>query len=210
MKRLPKYKTDPKSAYNYARKHGVYSEEEEKVFLPNLDVALDYALTIKQNRLSQEIENQVFEKFLEKIKNTDKSQHAILLNTFFKYIKLTKSFPKNYLNKFLDNTSSDLLYIYAQATGEKLPDDYEKRMFDECVENDDLWPITEYQYLIKIVPDYMHNFMIAKNLEEKSSSNKNATLAYFLNLKKLKKTLQKLQNLFEDKNIKLKEVIDKL
>lgn len=210
MKRLPKYKTDPKAAYNYAKKHGPLPEIEEKVFFSNFEIALDYAIDIKKSKLCSLLEQEIFKKYLKLIKKSDESQHEIILNNFFKYIKITKEIPEKYFKNFLDFTSPEILYIYASSLNANLPKKYEYKMFQKCMEEDDLWPITEYQYVVKKVPDYMHNFMIAKSLEEKSSSNKNATLAYFLNLKKLKNILKKLYNSFENKNITLKEAIDQL
>lgn len=210
MAKTPKYKINAKSAYRYAKKNGVFSDEEEKIFIENPEIAVDYAINIKRKKLTDFVEDKVFKYYCESLDNTYKDQHEVLLNSFFKYMKMTKSIPEGYLNTLIEKTSPELLYVYSQILEKKLSDVQEKRMFEECKNQDNLWPIVEYQYACNFVPDYMHNFMLAKSLEEKDSSNKNAVIAYFLNIKKFKKRLQKIYDYFEDKEIKLKEIINLL
>lgn len=201
-----KYK-NPKSAYKYAKINGCLSNEEEKIFATDLEIAINYAIDIKKSRLSDFVENKVFKYYLSLMKDKSKRFSTV---KFIQYLKMTKFIPNKYQKTLLENINYDLLYIYSKVLDQRLPDKYEKKMFKRCQKENNLWPIVEYHHAIKKLPDYMHNFMIAKSIEETNhTSEKNALAAYFLNRKEIINLLYKLYEHF-DKEVKLKEIIDNL
>jgi hypothetical protein len=211
MVRLPKYKKDAEAAYKYAKKNNIiFSSEEENVLTQSPEVAIKYALNLKKERLSDFVNKKVFEYYSSLIKKTQKNKHSSVLHNFFDYLKMIKDVPDFCKNEILENIDPELLYIFAQILDNKLTEKYEKRMFQKCQQHNNLWPLVEYQFYLKTkLPDYMHNFMIAKNLESNCNSSKNAIEAYFLNLKDIKNILLKISLVF-GKETKLKEIIEEL
>lgn len=207
MARIPKYKTDAMAAYRHSKKNGRLAEQDETVFLSNPEVAIHYALDVKRERLSEQLENRVCEHYCKIAAATKKLDQSSKMNIFFKYIRLVEEIPKKYEDQFLENLLPENLHLYTAYSKKRLPPQYEIKMLEKAMKHNNIWPLVEYQHNLKTkLPEELHNFFLAKSLE---SPNNQAVLAYFLNMKELKKELIKIASGF-DKNISLQEAIDQL
>lgn len=202
-------RNDPIRAYNYAyKKQYVYSDEEEQVFLKDPELAVRYATIVKKSSLSKPVEDCMYEFYCNIIKNNKKDQ-INKLHQLIKYAKMTKHIPSNYVGKLLNHLDSENYYILTNCTEIRLPEKYEKKMFNKIKKTGEVWPLVEYQFALGTkLPEEMHNFMLLKGLEEKSHHD-NAIKAYFLNMKKLKNDLIKLSYGF-DKKMTIQQIIDEL
>lgn len=206
MARIPKYKTDAVAAYRHSKKNGRLPEDGEKIFLSNPEIAIHYALDVKKERLSSSLENCVCDFYCKAAEKYKENQSA-KMGIFFKYIRFIQEVPKEYEEKFLKNINPENLYLFTTCTKKRLPQKYEKIMLEKSKKSGNLWPLVEYQYALRTkLPEELHNFFLAKSLD---SSPCQPVLAYFLNLKELKKDLLKIASGF-DKNITLQQAIDEL
>lgn len=206
---MTKKKNNISKALDRAHKTGkIYSDEEEKIFKEDPDLAIRYATLVKKRSLSKEVEESVFNYYCNLIKDNKKDQVS-KLHMLIKYVKITKYIPDKYFKKLLRYLDAANYYLLTSCVEIRLPEKFEKKMFNKIRKTGDVWPIVEYQYAIGTkLPEEMHNYMILKSLEEKSG-DKNAVLAYFLNIKKLKNDLIKLSSGF-DKNMTIQQIIDEL
>jgi hypothetical protein len=207
---MTKKKNSLAKAIDYAHKNGIiYSDEEEEIFKEDPDLAVRYATVVKKGGLSKKVEEAVFDHYCNLLKESKKDQVS-KLHMLIKYVKITKYIPEKYVKKLLRYLSPENYYLLSSCTEIRLPEKFEKKMFEKIKKTNNLWAVTEYQYAIGTkISEEMHNYMILKSLENKSYNDNNATTAYFLNMKKLKSDLVKLSSGF-DKNMTLQQVIDEL
>jgi len=208
MPRIPKYKTDPISAYKYAQKNG--SLEDEKIFFKDAEIAVKYALDAKEEKLSEPLHNFVcdYYKNIASLckENSCPANQRLILGKFFDYIHLCGGIDDE--EELLDKLDPRVLPEYAASQRKRLSPKYEKIIFEYTQEADDLEPLIEYSFLIKSrFPDYIHNFLILKSLENRPKLEKDMISTYFDNLKKIKNYLNKVFDGF-DENMTLKELLD--
>lgn len=208
MPRIPKYKTDPISAYKYAQKNGPL--KDESIFFKDAEVAIKYALDAKFEKLSNSLHNFVCDYYKNIAilckENSCPANQRLILGRFFDYIHLCGGI--NDEEELLDKLDPRVLPEYAAAIRKRLSPKYEKIIFEYVQGSDDLEPLLEYSFLVKSrFPDHIHNFLILKSLENKSKLEKDMISAYFENLKKIKNYLKKVFNGF-DENMTLKEFLE--
>jgi hypothetical protein len=208
MAKIPKYKTIPFYAYKYAKRNGILSDEHEKVFIKNPPMAIEYATVIKRKRLVECVENEVCNFYYEATKKIhDCDRPARFFESFFNYLKLVKSIPKEYEEKFLNSFSEDFIVKYAMSLDKRIEKKYEDKLLLDAVKRGKIGYLVEYSYAIgSKLPEDMHNFVISHAMK---NSDDFVIKSYLNNLKNLKKTLSKLSCVFGD-NKTIKEIINQL
>jgi|LakMenEpi03Aug12_release.lakeMendotaPanAssembly.Ray.scaffolds.fasta_scaffold231939_2 hypothetical protein len=238
MKKIPKYKTDPEYALKYARrKKTKLPDDFEKVFTniegeikqsclaKKLQCAVEYAIYIKKERLTAEVEKLIFEyyctnsewsnrKVTISVENAGKWTYQQndhyqknYLDPFFKYLKLIKTIPKKYEEDLLKNLEIPNLVYYANVVGKRLTKEYENLILEDAIKTEKVSQLVEYSYAIgSRLPEDMHNFLLFHYLKDK---NNIVLSSYFINLKNIKNQLEKISCTFDETST-IKEIINQL
>jgi hypothetical protein len=211
-KNIPKYKSIPIYALRYAKRKGIkLSPEHERVFSKNIECAIEYAISIKKERLIEEVENKVLEFYCTK----KYEKRCLSISTFYKYLNLVKTIPKKYEADLLENLDPESLVAYSKITGKRLEEHYEKKLLQHSISNKKLAYLVEYSYAIgSKLPEDMHNYLLLCYMNDKGKNKDGERThlileSYFLNLKNIKFNLQKLSQVF-NKNQTIEEIMNQL
>lgn len=208
MPRIPKYKTHPQTALNYAKKkHERLSEEDEKVFFKDAEIALKYGLEF--GCLSDGLHNFVCDYYLrcaKLTKNLPNVDQKSIFFSFFQYIKSCDNFFKQ--EEFCSNLHIKNLAFFCNVSNKHLSQEFERKLFDYAIQNNDIELLMDYHTFVKVkLPEDVHNYLLLRKLSD-LDSEKTLLNYYFM---QIKKTKEYLENIFSkhDKNMTLQEFLDK-
>jgi hypothetical protein len=215
MAKIPKYKTDPKYALKYALRKGILTSEHEKVFSKNVELAIEYAIRVKQSRLIQEVEDEIFNFYClnaKHFKYKSLNYHSPTLqrnslSSFFNYVKLVKHIPKEYEESLVTNIEPENIVYYANCIEKRLDEKYENLLLEKAISSNRYSYLVEYSYAIGCkLPEDMHNCLLCQYIKDKDNL---VLSSYFINLKNIKNQLIKITQIF-DKNQTINQIIEQM
>lgn len=215
MPKTPKYKLDPLSSLEYAKKKGRLREQDEKIFYKDPEIALRYGIEVVKGQLPEGLHNLVCDYYLRCCKLwthypdktiLDDDFEELMLRGFIIYISNCDNFPNK--EEFFENVSPPTLCEISRRLQERLPEKFENVLFDYVIDNNDLELVTKYHALFYVkFPERIHNYLLSQYLTELNSTQKHC-LNYYFSAIDLNKNLFKKIFSRQDPNMTIKDFFE--